>query len=225
MTTATTTRTWTYVEPWAAQDPATWEGAGVNPFLRERELLIDVEIDGPARHCLTCGGRVVLIRYTWRPVEDSADAAAAQRPVCKCTSWRHADGSPSHGAFAADLCPRPYCEGCDADVGAGHCPTCHTDGTLSRQPSACMSAFCADLLPHLCGAIGPELVWDGAQARGLTIQELNRLAVVDRLAENEVDRGDGWFTPTIVIVTRRDGDVRYFELGEKIAIMGPWKTA
>lgn len=46
-----------------------------------------------------------------------------------------------------------------------------------------------------------------------------------RLSENEVDRGHGWFTPTLVTVTRNDGDVRTFELGEKIAIMGPWKTA
>ena len=46
-----------------------------------------------------------------------------------------------------------------------------------------------------------------------------------RLAEYEVDRGAGAFAPTLVTVTRRDGDVRTFELGEKIAIMGPWKTA
>jgi hypothetical protein len=130
----TTARTWTYVEPWVAQDPAKWERVGVGPFLREREVLIDVEVDGPARHCFACGGRVVLIRYTW-PIEDQADPAAAQQPACKCTSWRHADGSPSHGAFAADLCPRPYCEGCAADVGPGHCPTCHGDGAPSTKPT------------------------------------------------------------------------------------------
>lgn len=43
-------------------------------------------------------------------------------------------------------------------------------------------------------------------------------------AEYQVDRGDGWFAPTLVTVTRRDGDVRTFEYGEQIAIQGPFKT-
>jgi hypothetical protein len=46
-----------------------------------------------------------------------------------------------------------------------------------------------------------------------------------RLAEYEVWRDGGMVTPTLVIVTRNDGDVREFELGEKIAIMGPYASA
>lgn len=46
-----------------------------------------------------------------------------------------------------------------------------------------------------------------------------------RLADYEVDRGEGWFTPTVVIVTRNDGNVRHFELGDEIAIMGPYPSA
>lgn len=44
-------------------------------------------------------------------------------------------------------------------------------------------------------------------------------------AEYEVDRGDGWFSPELVTITRRDGVVRILEKGEQVAIQGPWKTA
>jgi hypothetical protein len=49
-------------------------------------------------------------------------------------------------------------------------------------------------------------------------------SVQTHTAEYEVDRGDGWFSPTLVTVTRRDGDVRVFEKGEQLSIMGPWKA-
>jgi hypothetical protein len=44
-------------------------------------------------------------------------------------------------------------------------------------------------------------------------------------AEYEVQRDGQWISPQIVTITRRDGNVRTFEKGEQIAIMGPWKTA
>lgn len=43
-----------------------------------------------------------------------------------------------------------------------------------------MAAFCADTLPLLCGAVGPELVWDGAQAKNMTTRDLLQLAHDDR---------------------------------------------
>lgn len=38
-----------------------------------------------------------------------------------------------------------------------------------------MAAFCKHDLPVLMGAVSPRLVWEGAQARGMTTLELARL--------------------------------------------------
>jgi hypothetical protein len=42
--------------------------------------------------------------------------------------------------------------------------------------------------------------------------------------ENQVYRDGKWITPVIVTHTRRDGDTRRLDLGEQIAVQGPWKT-
>jgi hypothetical protein len=44
-----------------------------------------------------------------------------------------------------------------------------------------------------------------------------------READYQVDRGNGWFTPTLVTMTRRDGVSQTCEYGEQIAIMGPFE--
>lgn len=46
-----------------------------------------------------------------------------------------------------------------------------------------------------------------------------------KLAEYQVDRGQGFVTPGLVLVTRNDGDVRTFERGEDLAIQGPFPAA
>jgi len=43
-------------------------------------------------------------------------------------------------------------------------------------------------------------------------------------ASYQVDRGNGWFTPVLVTVTRRDGVAQTHEYGDEVAIQGPWKT-
>jgi hypothetical protein len=42
--------------------------------------------------------------------------------------------------------------------------------------------------------------------------------------EAEVFRDGKWVLRTTVTVTRRDGNVRVFDKGEKVAIQGPWRT-
>lgn len=53
-------------------------------------------------------------------------------------------------------------------VGAAHC----SDPGL-------MAWFCEHDLQILVGAVSPRLVWEGAQKRGLTAQQLARLATTD----------------------------------------------
>jgi len=43
-------------------------------------------------------------------------------------------------------------------------------------------------------------------------------------AEYQVQRDGKIITPTLVEHIRRDGNTRILELGEQVAIQGPWKT-
>jgi hypothetical protein len=43
-------------------------------------------------------------------------------------------------------------------------------------------------------------------------------------AAYEVYRDGRWVNSQIVTITRGDGDVRHLEVGEQVAIQGPWKT-
>lgn len=43
-------------------------------------------------------------------------------------------------------------------------------------------------------------------------------------AAYQVQRDGKIFSPTLVEHTRRDGTTQLLELGEKVAIQGPWKT-
>lgn len=49
-------------------------------------------------------------------------------------------------------------------------------------------------------------------------------SVETKTAEYSVWRNGQEITPELVVITRRDGNVRTFEKGEEIAIQGPWKT-
>jgi hypothetical protein len=50
-------------------------------------------------------------------------------------------------------------------------------------------------------------------------------SVTIHTSENEVSRNGGpWYRPVIVTHTRRDGTVRELELGDMVAIQGPFKT-
>jgi len=42
-----------------------------------------------------------------------------------------------------------------------------------------MATFCDTSIQIACGAVSPELVWDGAQKTGMTTLELARLASTD----------------------------------------------
>ncbi|MFJ8563069.1 hypothetical protein ACIRD0_37550 [Streptomyces microflavus] len=45
-------------------------------------------------------------------------------------------------------------------------------GVAHAADHAFMASFCAGTLQTLCGAVSPKLVWEGAQARGLSTTEL-----------------------------------------------------
>jgi hypothetical protein len=58
---------------------------------------------------------------------------------------------------------------------------------VSRATDAqLMATFCASSIQIVCGAVSPELVWDGAQKSGLTTLELARLASTDPRAVEEL---------------------------------------
>lgn len=53
-------------------------------------------------------------------------------------------------------------------TGVAHC----TDAQL-------MASFCQANIQTLCGALSPQLVWEGAQKKGLTALQLAHLATTD----------------------------------------------
>ena len=48
--------------------------------------------------------------------------------------------------------------------------------------AAAMAAFCDANIQFLCGAVSPQLVWEGAQRKGMTFLQLGRLAGKDPMA-------------------------------------------
>ena len=49
-------------------------------------------------------------------------------------------------------------------------------GLSQCSDAAAMAAFCKAEIQIFCGAVSPRLVWEGAQKKGLTFQELAELA-------------------------------------------------
>jgi len=60
-------------------------------------------------------------------------------------------------------------------VGASHA----TDAGL-------MAMFCADSIQILVGAASPQLVWEGAQAKGMTTRDLAKLANTNPAAVHDL---------------------------------------
>lgn len=50
-------------------------------------------------------------------------------------------------------------------------------GSANANDASLMAQFCANVLQQLVGAASPQLVWEGAQSKGMTTSELNRLAL------------------------------------------------
>jgi len=61
------------------------------------------------------------------------------------------------------------------DVGAANAP----------DPGA-MALFCDTVLQQLVGAAAPNLVWEGAQAKGMTALQLNSLCLDDPAAVHDL---------------------------------------
>lgn len=61
------------------------------------------------------------------------------------------------------------------DQGVGQC-----------DDAAAMAAFCDSTLQTLVGAVSPRLVWDGAQASGLTLTDLATMAATDAPSVHEL---------------------------------------
>jgi len=63
-------------------------------------------------------------------------------------------------------------------------------GARRADDAALMALFCEGPLQTLVGAVSPELVWDGAQRRGLTTRELGTLANSDVMAVSDLQWDD-----------------------------------
>jgi hypothetical protein len=48
-------------------------------------------------------------------------------------------------------------------------------GAANCTDAQLMAGFCESIMPILVGAFSPRLVWEGAQKRGMTTLELNKL--------------------------------------------------
>lgn len=59
-------------------------------------------------------------------------------------------------------------------------------GSANATDAGVMAQFCDSALQHLVGAASPELVWDGAQAKGMTALELHNLAATDPIAVHDL---------------------------------------
>lgn len=59
-------------------------------------------------------------------------------------------------------------------------------GARRADDAALMALFCAGPLQTLVGAVSPELVWEGAQKRGLSVKQLGALANSDVMAVSEL---------------------------------------
>lgn len=59
-------------------------------------------------------------------------------------------------------------------------------GAANADDAGVMAMFCESVLQPLVGAASPRLVWDGAQARGMTTLELNKLCLSDPAAVHEL---------------------------------------
>lgn len=57
-----------------------------------------------------------------------------------------------------------------------------TKGVGRCSDPAVMAHFCKYNVPMLVGAVGPQLVWEGAQKKGLTFRELAALCNTDVMA-------------------------------------------
>lgn len=59
-------------------------------------------------------------------------------------------------------------------------------GVAHATDAGLMALFCATSLQLLVGAASPELVWRGAQSKGMTALELATLATYDAAATHEL---------------------------------------
>jgi len=59
-------------------------------------------------------------------------------------------------------------------------------GASKADDAALMAAFCKYDLPILVGAVGPRLVWEGAQSKGMSTRDLAGLAHGDVMAVSDL---------------------------------------
>jgi hypothetical protein len=59
-------------------------------------------------------------------------------------------------------------------------------GSARATDAGVMAQYCATTLQQMVGAASPELVWQGAQKKGMTALELATLAVKDPAAVHEL---------------------------------------
>lgn len=59
-------------------------------------------------------------------------------------------------------------------------------GVSRCSDPALMASFCDGSIQHLAGAVSPQLVWEGAQKKGLSAKELGRLCSTDVMAVSDL---------------------------------------
>lgn len=104
--------------------------------------------------------------YRWyEPDAAPADQPATSEPAAKRgTATNRAGGSAYEKTLAAAR-----------KTGARH-----------ADDAGLMALFCADTLQHVAGAVSPQLVWEGAQRRGLSTADLVSLCNKDALAVSDL---------------------------------------
>ena len=84
--------------------------------------------------------------------------------------------------------PRGHKHACSPEVTAYHraLASGRKAGASRATDAELMAMFCEDAVQALAGAVVPSLVWEGAQARGMTTNDLLRLATTDAFAVHEL---------------------------------------
>ena len=60
------------------------------------------------------------------------------------------------------------------------------DGVGRCDDAAAMASFCEHSIQAVLGAVGPQLIWEGAQKKGLTFLELGKLCSSNPAAVEEL---------------------------------------
>ncbi|MGW7425820.1 hypothetical protein ACWGJB_38310 [Streptomyces sp. NPDC054813] len=97
--------------------------------------------------------------------------------------WYEPDAAPAdQPAAVTDTPAGPVADGPYAKALAA----ARKAGARHANDAGLMALFCANTLQHLVGAVSPQLVWEGAQRRGLSTADLRDLCAKDVMAVSDL---------------------------------------